>query len=147
MNKKEVIIQSAEEMQKVGKYLSNEILKEILENKKAIVIGLEGDLGSGKTTFVQGIAKGLGIKGKITSPTFVIMKKYDFLYHIDCYRIKSKDLLELDFKEIIKQSGNIVVIEWAERIKKVLPKDVIWMKFEYLDKDKRKIIYEEINSN
>jgi len=75
------------------------------------------------------------------------MKKYDFLYHIDCYRIKSKDLLELDFKEIIKQSGNIVVIEWAERIKKVLPKDVIWMKFEYLDKDKRKIIYEEINSN
>ncbi len=134
-------------MQKVGKYLSNEILKEILENKKAIVIGLEGDLGSGKTTFVQGIAKGLGIKGKITSPTFVIMKKYDFLYHIDCYRIKSKDLLELDFKEIIKQSGNIVVIEWAERIKKVLPKDVIWMKFEYLDKDKRKIIYEEINSN
>jgi len=42
-----------------------------------------------------------------------------FLYHIDCYRIKSKDLLELDFKEIIKQSGNIVVIEWAERIKKV----------------------------
>jgi len=147
MNKKEVIIQSAEEMQKVGKYLSNEILKEILENKKAIVIGLEGDLGSGKTTFVQGIAKGLGIKEKITSPTFVIMKKYDFLYHIDCYRIKSKDLLELDFKEIIKQSGNIVVIEWAERIKKVLPKDVIWMKFEYLDKDKRKIIYEEINSN
>ncbi len=147
MNKKEVIIQSAEEMQKVGKYLSNEILKEILENKKAIVIGLEGDLGSGKTTFVQGIAKGLGIKGKITSPTFVIMRKYDFLYHIDCYRIKSKDLLELDFKEIIKQSGNIVVIEWAERIKKVLPKDVIWMKFEYLDKDKRKIIYEEINSN
>jgi len=134
-------------MQKVGKYLSNEILKEILENKKAIVIGLEGDLGSGKTTFVQGIAKGLGIKGKITSPTFVIMRKYDFLYHIDCYRIKSKDLLELDFKEIIKQSGNIVVIEWAERIKKVLPKDVIWMKFEYLDKDKRKIIYEEINSN
>ena len=147
MNKKEVIIQSAKEMQKVGKYLANEILKEILEDRKAIVIGLEGDLGSGKTTFVQGIAKGLGIKEKITSPTFVIMRKYDFLYHIDCYRIKSKDLLELDFKEIIKQSGNIVVIEWAERIKKVLPKDVIWMKFEYLDKDKRKIIYEEINSN
>ena len=147
MNKKEVIIQSAEEMQKVGKYLSNEILKEILENKKAIVIGLEGDLGSGKTTFVQGIAKGLGIKGKITSPTFVIMREYDFLYHIDCYRIQSEDLLELDFKEIIKQPGNIIVIEWAERVKKILPKDTIWMKFEYLGKDKRKIIYEEINSN
>jgi len=147
MDKKEVIIQSAEEMQKVGKYLSNEILKEILENKKAIVIGLEGDLGSGKTTFVQGIAKGLGIKGKITSPTFVIMRKYDFLYHIDCYRIQLEDLLELDFKEIINQPGNIIVIEWAERVKKILPKDTIWMKFEYLGKDKRKIIYEEINSN
>ena len=147
MDKKEVIIQSAEEMQKVGKYLSNEILKEILENKKAIVIGLEGDLGSGKTTFVQGIAKGLGIKGKITSPTFVIMREYDFLYHIDCYRIQLEDLLELDFKEIINQPGNIIVIEWAERVKKILPKDTIWIKFEYLGKDKRKIIYEEINSN
>ncbi len=147
MDKKEVIIQSAEEMQKVGKYLANEILKEILEDRKAIVIGLEGDLGSGKTTFVQGIAKGLGIKEKITSPTFVIMRKYDFLYHIDCYRIQSEDLLELDFKEIINQPKNIVLIEWAERVKKILPKDVIWMKFEYLGRDKRKIIYEEINSN
>jgi len=151
MNKKEITVQSAKEMQKVGKYLADEILKEILKNKKAIVIGLEGNLGSGKTTFIQGLAKGLKIKGKVTSSTFVIMKKYRFskgeLYHIDCYRIKSKDLLELDFKEIINQSGNIIVIEWAEKAKKILPKNTLWMKFEYLSEDKRKIIYGEINFN
>jgi len=151
MNKKEVIIQSAKEMQKVGKCLAEEILKEILKNEKAIVIGLEGDLGSGKTTFIQGLARGLKIKERITSPTFVIMKKYKFskgeLYHIDCYRIESRDLFELDFKEIINKPKNIVVIEWANRVKKSLPKDTFWMKFEYLDKDKRNIAYEEISYN
>lgn len=138
MNSKEIITKSAQEMQKVGGVLAQEILLE--NNKIALVIGLEGDLGSGKTTFVQGLAKGLGIKDKVTSPTFVIMKRYDFFYHIDCYRIKDKDLLELDFKEIISQSKNIIVIEWAERVKKILPKNTLWLKFEYLGKDERKIV-------
>jgi len=141
----EISIQSGKEMQKIGMILAKEILFE--KNRKALVIGLEGDLGSGKTTFVQGLAKGLGIKDKVTSPTFVIMKEYDFLYHIDCYRIKSKDLLELDFKEIINQTNNIIVIEWAERVKKILPKNTIWMKFEYIDENKRKITYEKLSHN
>ena len=139
MNSKEIITKSDQET----KELAGEIAQEMLgrENSEALVIGLEGDLGSGKTTFIQGIAQGLGIKDKITSPTFVIMKKYNSFYHIDCYRIESKDLLELGFKEIINQSGNIVMIEWAERVKNVLPKNTIWMKFEYIDENKRKITY------
>ncbi|MBC8295656.1 MAG: tRNA (adenosine(37)-N6)-threonylcarbamoyltransferase complex ATPase subunit type 1 TsaE [Pelagibacterales bacterium] len=136
----EIITKSAGETQKVGRFLAGEIKKEKRVEGKAVIIALEGDLGGGKTTFVQGFAKGLGIKDKITSPTFVIFKKYDFFYHIDCYRIKDKDLLELDFNEIINNYKNIVIIEWAEKIKKILPKNTLWMKFEYLDKNKRKII-------
>ena len=136
----EIITKSAGETQKVGRFLAGEIKKEKRVEGKAVIIALEGDLGGGKTTFVQGFAKGLGIKDKITSPTFVIFKKYDFFYHIDCYRIKDKDLLELDFNEIINNNKNIVIIEWAEKIKKILPKNTLWMKFEYLDKNKRKII-------
>jgi len=138
----EIITQNEKETQKLGKDLGQEIKK-----GKAVVIGLEGDLGSGKTTFVQGLAQGLEIKDKITSPTFVIIKKYDFLYHIDCYRIESKDLIKLDFKEIISQANNIVVIEWAERVKDILPQDTLWIKFEYIEEDKRKITYEEISSD
>ena len=159
MERKEIITKSDTETQELAKKMAQEILEGLdvksgsrsrrhrEKNKGALVIGLEGYLGSGKTTFIQGVAQGLGIKDKITSPTFVIMKKYGFFYHIDCYRIESKDLLELGFKEIIGQPDNIVMIEWAERVKDVLPKNTIWMKFEYLDKNKRKIIYENISSN
>ncbi len=148
----EIITKSAKETKKVGEFLAGEIIK----SKQALIIGLKGELGSGKTTFIQGMARGLKIRERITSPTFVIMKKYGVslleggkksltagripvsFYHIDCYRVQSKDLLDLGFKEIISQS-NIVVIEWAEKIKKILPKNTFWIKFEYLDKDKRKI--------
>ncbi|MFH1938446.1 MAG: tRNA (adenosine(37)-N6)-threonylcarbamoyltransferase complex ATPase subunit type 1 TsaE [Patescibacteria group bacterium] len=139
----ETIINNTQEMQKIGKDLAKKIIRK--GNKKALIVGLEGELGSGKTTFIQGLAKGLGIEELITSPTFVIMKRYNFpkgeLYHIDCYRIDLKDLIELDFKEIINNPKNIVVIEWAEKIKDILPNNVIWMKFEYLDKNMRKVIY------
>lgn len=135
MNNIEIITENAKETQKVGEILAQEIKK----GQKALIIGLEGELGSGKTTFIQGLAKGLKIKERITSPTFVIMKKIGWFYHIDCYRVKSKDLLDLGFREIISQP-NLVVIEWAEKIKKILPKNTFWIKFEYLDKNKRKMI-------
>jgi len=136
----EIVTKSAKETQRVGMFLAEEFIKNKPDKNKAVVVALEGDLGGGKTTFIQGFAKGLGIKDKITSPTFVIMKKYDFLYHIDCYRIKDKDLLELDFNEIISNNRNFIVIEWAERVKKILPKNTLWLKFEYIDKNKRKIL-------
>ena len=135
MNNIEIITENAKETQKVGEILAQEIKK----GQKALIIGLEGELGSGKTTFIQGLAKGLKIKERITSPTFVIIKKIGWFYHIDCYRVKSKDLLDLGFREIISQP-NLVVIEWAEKIKKILPKNTFWIKFEYLDKNKRKMI-------
>jgi len=98
-------------------------------------------LGSGKTTFVQGFLRGLGIKKKITSPTFVIAKNYKQAYHIDCYRIKKADeLLKLGLREVLENPQNIVLIEWAEKIKKILPKNFVWLKFEHGPKENIRVI-------
>ena len=131
---------------KLGEILAKEILK-TKSKKTAFIIGLEGDLGGGKTTFLQGFAKGFGIKEKILSPTFVIIKRFKIkdlrfkkFFHIDCYRIeKSKELLALGFKEIISNPKNIVAIEWADRIREILPKNSIILKFEFIGQNKRKI--------
>ena len=130
------------ETQKLAQILAREILKAPKKTKEALVVGLEGNLGAGKTTFIQAFAKGIGVKGKLTSPTFVLMKKYGNLYHLDCYRIKdSEDVLALDFKEIISIPKNIVLIEWAEKIKRILPKDRVWIKFKILGKKERIITF------
>lgn len=143
---KEIITKTAQETKKIGRDLAAKIAKSKSKDNQALVIGLEGDLGSGKTTFIQGLAQGLGIKEPITSPTFVILKmielkqgEWNHFYHIDCYRISNpEDLLDLDFKEIINQPS-IVVIEWAERVKEILPQNARWIKFEYLSQNERKI--------
>ncbi len=141
---------SSSQTKKIGESLAKKFLR--TSKGKALVVALEGDLGGGKTTFLQGLARGLGIKKKILSPTFVIMKRFQipkrktvsqfqYFYHIDCYRIKkSKDILVLGFEEIISNSENIVGIEWADRIKKILPKDRISLEFQFIGKNNRKII-------
>jgi len=136
--KKTYISKSSEETQKIGEEIGKKV-------KGGAVVLLFGALGGGKTTFTQGFAKGLGIKEKILSPTFVIMKKFDNFYHIDCYRLKDeKDLLELGFKEIIKDKKNVVLIEWSERVKKIMPKDTVKISFKDIGKNKREI---DITSN
>ena len=127
-----------------------QIAKKILENrqnKKAQILALYGDLGAGKTTFLQGFAKGLGIKERVLSPTFVIFKKFkiqdsffNLFYHIDCYRLKdSKDLLSLGFEEFSSNSKNIIAIEWSEIVEDILPENKISIHFEFKD-EKRRII-------
>ena len=119
--------------------------------RQAVVIGLIGDLGAGKTTFVQDFAKEVGIKERVISPTFVILKKYKirssliasrfkFLIHIDAYRLDSaEDMHLLGWEEMIKNPENIIMIEWADKIKKILPKDCIMVKFEHVANNKRNI--------
>lgn len=112
------------------------------------VYALFGDLGSGKTTFVKGFAEGLGVVKTITSPTFVIMKLYATtlkikLAHLDCYRLKdATDAESLGVSEIINDKNYLLIIEWPERIKEILPKDHIKIVFEYLDEKRRKITTE-----
>ncbi|PIU98684.1 tRNA (adenosine(37)-N6)-threonylcarbamoyltransferase complex ATPase subunit type 1 TsaE [Candidatus Wolfebacteria bacterium CG03_land_8_20_14_0_80_40_12] len=131
---------SVSQTQKLAKFLSRKIPKKNLL-KGALIFGLEGELGSGKTSFVRGFLRALGIRGKITSPTFVIIKNYGRIYHIDCYRTeKIKELLDLGLKEILANHQNIVLIEWPEKIKKILPKNSIWIKFEHSGKINERII-------
>ncbi|OGG85586.1 tRNA (adenosine(37)-N6)-threonylcarbamoyltransferase complex ATPase subunit type 1 TsaE [Candidatus Kaiserbacteria bacterium RIFOXYB1_FULL_46_14] len=95
----------------------------------AMVLALHGDLGAGKTTFVQILAKHLGVSESVTSPTFVIMKKYQTtdkqfstLVHIDAYRLESADeLTVLGFAEELSRGDTIICIEWAERVADLLP--------------------------
>lgn len=143
----EFITNSPQQTKKLGRQLAEKILRQKLR-KKALVIGLLGDLGGGKTTFLQGFAKGLGIKEKITSPTFVIMKKFEIkkpnfkiFCHIDCYRTKkAAEISALGFKEIVSSNRNIVAVEWADKIKKILPDDAVMLKFEFIDEKTRRII-------
>lgn len=101
-----------------------------------------GDLGAGKTSFVQGLAKGLGINQPIVSPTFILMRSYNNLYHLDLYRLEgelSMEIENLGLQDLWGKKGNIVVIEWAEKIRELLPKKTIWIDFQDLGEDKRKI--------
>lgn len=108
------------------------------------VIALNGQLGAGKTTFVQGFAKGLGIKDKIISPTFVLIRQHKIptekiLYHIDLYRLEGKiNIKELGIEELIN-SNNLVLIEWADKIKEDLPKNKTVINIEKINEDERLI--------
>jgi len=125
---------------KAGKLLAEEILKS-KPGKKAFVIGLVGDLGGGKTTFLQGFSRGLGIKGRVLSPTFIIMRRFNNFYHVDCYRIKKpQELIDLGLKKIMANPKNIVAIEWADRVRQIMPSSAIWVNFEFINEKKRKIV-------
>ena len=116
--------------------------------ENAVVIGLSGDLGSGKTSFVQGIAKAFNIKDKVLSPTFVIQKRYPIknhenfknLIHIDAYRLdKPEQIIPIGWHEISRSKENIIFIEWPEKIGDFMPKNHKKIVFEFIDPEKRGI--------
>ncbi len=106
--------------------------------KDATVVTLSGELGAGKTTFVQGIAKALGVEGSVTSPTFVLEKiyalegqKFSHLIHIDAYRLKSAHELEmLGWEELLADLGNLILLEWPENVAELIPEDAIRIRFD-----------------
>lgn len=126
-------------------------LKKISETvDKSVVVGLSGDLGSGKTTFSQSVAQILGVTETVTSPTFVIEKVYHTkdtvfpqLVHIDAYRLdEGRELEVLGFKELISKKGTLVFIEWPERVEDIMPSDALILKFEFIDENTRAISYD-----
>lgn len=113
------------------------------------VITLNGDLGAGKTTFTQFLAKALGITQPVTSPTFTLMNQYldgrVKLYHFDMYRIEDIDeILETGLSEYFGNSDAVCMIEWAENISSLLPKNLIKINIEKLGENQRLFKVENI---
>ena len=151
---------SAKETQKLAADLARKTV-DSKPLKHAHILALEGELGAGKTTFIQGFARALKIKQRITSPTFVLMRHYklgtgnpgrpldsglgwELLIHIDAFRLKDwHDLASLGIKDILAAPGNIVLIEWAERVQPILPKKHTKIHIDHLEKNTRKITITE----
>ncbi len=94
------------------------------------IVALLGDLGAGKTTLTQAIAKGMGITEDVTSPTFTLVQEYEGsvpLFHFDVYRIDAEQLAEIGFEEYFERGG-VVLIEWAERVMSLLPSEYLTLK-------------------
>ncbi|MFA6797112.1 MAG: tRNA (adenosine(37)-N6)-threonylcarbamoyltransferase complex ATPase subunit type 1 TsaE [Candidatus Paceibacterota bacterium] len=151
-----VISKSLEETEKIAGEFIEKISMGIYNG--AVVVGLYGDLGSGKTTFTQCVARLLGIKEDITSPTFVIEKRYQIdnllflagqatlnfklstFIHIDAYRLESsKEAKSLGWNEISTNPQNIIFIEWPERILDILPENHIKLNFKFISENEREI--------
>ena len=108
------------------------------------VVAFRGGLGMGKTCFTRGLAKGLGYKGDVTSPTFALINEYLGgrlnLYHFDMYRISTwEELYSSGFFEYIEENG-VVAAEWSENIENALPENTVYVEIKVLDQDKREIL-------
>lgn len=143
----EIISQNPEETRSFAFDLAKKIQnKEIVSHTGALIIGLHGDLGAGKTTFMKSFAEALGVKDTVQSPTFVILKRFEIndlgfknLYHIDAYRLeRGEDLLKLGWNEMVQNPTNIICIEWPERVEDIL-KDYLRIDFEHQGETTRKI--------
>ncbi|MBN1688348.1 MAG: tRNA (adenosine(37)-N6)-threonylcarbamoyltransferase complex ATPase subunit type 1 TsaE [Candidatus Omnitrophica bacterium] len=139
MTQKEYLSQSTEETLEFASRLAKQL-------KPGSVIGLVGDLGSGKTTFIKGIAHGLGLANadEVKSPTFVLMHIYKTtipLYHFDLYRLESaEDFQAIGFEEFTADSKAISCIEWADKAGSLLPAHTVFVHLEHLGLDRRRII-------
>lgn len=131
MRKNKIITESPDETKAFAADLAKEL-------KPGAVLALHGDLGGGKTCFVQGLAEALEVKEIVNSPTFTIINEYRGrlrLHHVDLYRLKSEtEALTLGLDELLEGDG-ITAIEWPEKISSILPKDTIHIYFELVDID------------
>ena len=141
MIEKQSITHSAQETRAFGEELAREILPGTL-------LCLSGDLGAGKTTFTQGFLEGFGAVRPYVSPTFVIMKQYDLpkpfngvdcIYHVDAYRVESKDFETIGFSQWCEDKKGIVILEWPERVVELLPEKRVEIHFKNLSENERKI--------
>lgn len=134
----EIISRSTEQTRRVGMRLGALL-------RAGDLIALVGDLGSGKTTLVQGIASGWGSLDPVTSPTFVLVNVYRHtdglrLYHLDAYRLSGpSEAIELDIDSMLDQGP--MVVEWAERVQEVLPENGLWVHLNTIDEIQRDLIF------
>ena len=146
----EIITENEEETQKEAVKFLEVVIESFNNPAIATVLALCGDLGSGKTVFVKGIAESLGIKERVVSPTFVIERRYKVdnhptfstLLHIDAYRLlPDEDLSTLNWRETFKNKNILIVVEWPENIEKEIPNGAFYVYFEVVSGSKRLIKY------
>lgn len=159
--------------EKLGENLAKKVLARKLQ-KHATIIGLSGELGSGKTTFIQGFFRGMGLRKRALSPTFILMRRiklkkkkvtplevspsakggtaaadrdgllltgFRHLFHIDAYRLrKPKELLSFGLGHAFRDHETIILIEWADKLKRMLPRNTIWVNFKHGRKERERII-------
>ena len=137
------ITKSAEETKKLAQEMASQL-------KGGAVIALTGELGSGKTTFVQGLAEFFGIAQEVSSPTYTLIQEYNIkdtrlpltkLIHIDCYRLNNyQELLDVGINDYYEQPESMIIIEWAEKAKPIIPATAHWIKFQHGKNDTERII-------
>jgi tRNA threonylcarbamoyladenosine biosynthesis protein TsaE len=138
LNSLEIISRSAEQTRRVGMRLGNLL-------QLGDIMCLTGDLGTGKTTFVQGLAAGWGSLDQVTSPTFVIVNLYrrldqGQLFHLDAYRLSGPlEAVDLDLEAMLDEGT--LVIEWADIIREALPEACIWVHLQYVDEFQRDLVF------
>lgn len=137
---------STQETARIAADVATDVMTKMPALTHAMVIGLTGELGTGKTTFVQAFASAIGITTRPKSPTFTLMHQYAIpnsnlsLWHLDCYRLNGrKDLETLDLASVLADATNIVLIEWPERAGDILPRDRVVIRFTHENKDTRSI--------
>ncbi len=140
---KKFITKNAEETRALGVRLA-------LTFQGGEIVCLRGELGAGKTTFAQGMLRALGAEPPYTSPTFVVIKQYKIdndksrirnVYHLDTYRVEVEDVLELSWKELVADKDNVIMIEWPNKMKDIIPAEALWIDFKWLDESKREIVF------
>ena len=131
----DIIVKTPKECMELGEKISSKL-------KPGDILSLEGDLGAGKTTFVKGVLKGLNYKYEVTSPTFTLINEYETdikVIHIDFYRENDTKRWEIIGLNEYLYSNNIVILEWGNLVKDLLPEDIIPIFFEHLELNKRRI--------
>ena len=164
LNGMKIVSKSVAETKKFARQFLDKISKTVpTATGGAVVVGLYGNLGSGKTTLVQCVAEVLGVAEHITSPTFVIMKSYklsprqarspewrrgttfnfQLLTHIDAYRLKSaEELRALGFEKLLRDGANLILVEWADQVVDILPPEHIKLQFKFINETTRKITFD-----
>ena len=130
-----MILKGVNATQKLGRFLGSKL-------EAYDVLALNGDLGTGKTTFVKALAEGMGLDSDVTSATFTIVNIYEgdpSLYHFDVYRLEDEDeFFEMGGEELL-DDGSVCAIEWADRIEGSLPEEYLILNFERIDETTREI--------
>lgn len=119
-----------------------------LTHKRARIFAFTGPLGSGKTTVIRGMLRALGVRGRVLSPSFLVFRRYplrhgryEAVYHFDLYRLRfSRELRVLDFRSILKNPHHLILIEWAERARRLIPRGTPWVSLNHGRNSRERLI-------